>query len=197
MRKSEILNAFFAPVFKNKTSCSPDTWSPEKEDRDEEQNEAPIVQGEMSWLTGDVPGDWKIVNVTPICKKGEKEDLRNYGSVTLTSVPGKIMGQTTSNATMQHMQDNQRIKLSQHEFIIGRSCLSNLISFYDEVTLSVDEGKSEDVFYLNFIKTNTVSHSILLEKLAAHGLDRCTLPWTKTCLDGQAQRAVVNGIKSS
>ncbi|NXW37587.1 RTJK polymerase, partial [Phaetusa simplex] len=41
------------------------------------------------------------------------------------------------------------------------------------------------------------SHSILLEKLAAHGLDRCTLCWVKNWLDGCAQRAVVNGVKSS
>ncbi|KAK4822947.1 hypothetical protein QYF61_023447 [Mycteria americana] len=44
---------------------------------------------------------------------------------------------------------------------------------------------------------DTVSHSILLEKLAAHGLDRCTLRWVKNWLDGWAQRVVVNGVYSS
>jgi len=39
----------------------------------------------------------------------------------------------------------------------------------------VDEGKAADVVYLDFSKApDTVSHSIL-EKLAAHGLDRYTL----------------------
>ncbi|KAK4828513.1 hypothetical protein QYF61_026784 [Mycteria americana] len=42
-----------------------------------------------------------------------------------------------------------------------------------------------------------VSHSILLEKLAAHGLDGCTLHWVKNWLDGWAQRVVVNGVYSS
>ena len=36
-----------------------------------------------------------------------------------------------------------------------------------------------------------------MEKLAAHGLDGCTLCWVKHWLDGQAQRVVVNGVKSS
>ena len=44
---------------------------------------------------------------------------------------------------------------------------------------------------------DTVSHGILLEKLAAHGLDKCTLRWVKNWLDGQAQRVVVNGFTSS
>ena len=44
---------------------------------------------------------------------------------------------------------------------------------------------------------NTFSDSILLEKLAACVLDRYTLCWVKDCLDGWAQRVVVNGLKVS
>ncbi|KAJ7411628.1 hypothetical protein BTVI_48901 [Pitangus sulphuratus] len=32
---------------------------------------------QQSWLSGEVPDDWKLVNVTLIYKKGCKEDLRN------------------------------------------------------------------------------------------------------------------------
>jgi len=79
----------------------------------------------------------------------------------------------------------------------ARSCLINLIFFYDQVTHLVDEGKAEDVICLDFIKAfDTVPHSILLEKLAAHGLDGCTLHWVKNWLNGQAQRVMENGVKS-
>ncbi|KAK4832893.1 hypothetical protein QYF61_026443 [Mycteria americana] len=68
---------------------------------------------------------------------------------------------------------------------------------YDKVTHLVDEGKAVDVVYLDFSKAfDTVSHSILLEKLAAHGLDGWTLRWVKNWLDGWAQRVVVNGVYS-
>ncbi|KAK4827474.1 hypothetical protein QYF61_018710 [Mycteria americana] len=54
------------------------------------------------------------------------------------------------------------------------------------------------VVYLEFSKPfDTVPDSILLEKLAAHGLGGCTLHWVKNWLDGRAQRVVVNGVKSS
>ena len=81
------------------------------------------------------------------------------------------------------MQDNQGIRPSRHGFMKGRSCLTNLISFYDLVTRLVDEGKAVDVTYLDFnIAFNTVSQRILLAKLVAHGLDGCTLHWVKNRL---------------
>ncbi|KAK4823682.1 hypothetical protein QYF61_005653 [Mycteria americana] len=79
----------------------------------------------------------------------------------------------------------------------GASVHSQLNSC-DKVTRLVDEGKAVDVVYLDFSKAfGTLSNSILLEKLAAHGLDGCTLRWVKNWLDGRAQRVVVNGVKSS
>jgi len=96
------------------------------------------------------------------------------------------------------VKDNQGIRPSQHGFMKGRSCLTNLISFYDQVTCLEDAGKAVDVVCLDFGRAfDTVPHSILLEELAAHGLDGCTLRWVKNWLNGGAQRVVVNGVKSS
>ncbi|GAB0183977.1 mitochondrial enolase superfamily member 1 [Grus japonensis] len=110
--------------------------------------------------------------------KGWKEDPVNYRPVSLTLVPGKVMEQIILSAIMQRVRDNQAIRPSQHGFMKGRSCLTNLISFYDKVTCIVDEGNTVDAVDLDFSKAfGTVSHSILLEKLAAHGLDGHTLIW--------------------
>ncbi|NXA62985.1 RTJK polymerase, partial [Mohoua ochrocephala] len=133
---------------------------------------------QQSWLTGEVPDGWKLGNVMPIHKKCKKEDPGNFRPASLTSVPGEVMEQFILSAITQHLQDGWGITLSQHGFRRGRLCLTNLISFYDQVTHLVHAGKAVDVVYLDFSKAfETVSHSKLLEKLAAHSLARCTLGW--------------------
>ena len=59
------------------------------------------------------------------------------------------------------------------------------------MTLLVNEGKAVDIVYPAFRKTfGTISHCILLEKLAAFGLDGYTLNYVKNRLDVWAQRVV-------
>jgi len=65
------------------------------------------------------------------------------------------------------------------------------------VTHLVDEGKAVDVVCLDFSKAFDIfSHSVLLEKLAAHSLDGHSLHWVKNWLNGQSQRVVVKEVKS-
>ncbi|KFQ72658.1 RNA-directed DNA polymerase from mobile element jockey, partial [Phaethon lepturus] len=64
---------------------------------------------QQSWLTGEVPVAWKLANIMPIYKKGQKEDLGNYRPVSLTLVLGKVMEQIILSVIMRHIQGNQVI----------------------------------------------------------------------------------------
>ena len=57
---------------------------------------------QCSLLAGEVPEDWRLASVTPIYKKGCREDPGIYRPVSLTSVPGKIMEQIVLREIMRH-----------------------------------------------------------------------------------------------
>ncbi|KFP27131.1 RNA-directed DNA polymerase from mobile element jockey, partial [Colius striatus] len=55
---------------------------------------------EQSWRTGK---DWRKANVTPVFKKGRKDDPGNCRLVSLTSILGKVMEQLILNVMTKHM----------------------------------------------------------------------------------------------
>ena len=89
---------------------------------------------------------------------------------------------------------HDKIELSQHGFVKGRSCLTNLLEFFEEVTRKLDKGESVDVIYLDFQKAfDKALHRRLLKKLKAHGVKGKILAWIEDWLTGRRQRVGIKG----
>ncbi|KFP90626.1 hypothetical protein N311_12715, partial [Apaloderma vittatum] len=65
------------------------------------------VMSEKSQQSGEVPGDCKKGIITPLFKKGRREDCGNYQPVSLTSVPGKNMEEILLEALLRHMENRE------------------------------------------------------------------------------------------
>jgi hypothetical protein len=141
-----------------------------------------------SLYTETIPQDWKLAIVTPIYKKGAKADPGNYRPVSLTSVPCKIMESVIKDELMLHLNQHNLISDSQHGFIPGRSCATNLLTFQEVVTKCVDEGVPVDIFYLDFAKAfDKVPHGRLLVKLESKGVTGNLKNWVAEWLTDRTQ----------
>jgi len=144
---------------------------------------------QRSWESMEVPADCKLANVTAVYKKGKKEDSGNYRPVSLTSAPGKTMEKIILGTVERRLKNNAIIRHSQCGFTKGKSCLSNLISFYDKITCLVDERKVVDMVFLDFSKAfDTAPHSILLDKLSNCRMNGFMVCWVKNWLKDGAHR---------
>ena len=79
--------------------------------------------------TGIVPRDWRDAIVTPLLKKGNRSETSNYRPISLTCIVCKVLESFVKRAIVEHLEDNNLIKISQHGFMKGRSYLTNLVDF--------------------------------------------------------------------
>jgi ribonuclease P/MRP protein subunit RPP40 len=143
--------------------------------------------------SGIVPDDWKDAGVTPLFKKGNKSEAQNYRPVSMTSLICKIMESILKDAILSHLNKFSLIRGSQHGFTRGRSCLTNLLEFLEEITFQLDEGKPVDLIYLDFAKAfDKVPYQRLFKKLTAHGIGGEILKWIQGWLMGRRQKVSIN-----
>jgi hypothetical protein len=104
----------------------------------------------------------------------------------LVSLP--MSHQRATTAVVAHLLDNDLIGESQHGFIPGRSCATDLVDFMDFVTKAVDDGKSVDVLYLDFAKAfDKVPRKRLIRKMRAKGLEPGVVEWIENWLTGRTK----------
>jgi hypothetical protein len=95
---------------------------------------------------------------------------------------------------MTHLEQENLIRDSQHGFIPGRLCATNLLTFQEEITKCLDDGVPVDVFYLDFAKAfDKVPHGRLLVKLESKGITGNLKRWVKEWLANRTQRVLVDG----
>ena len=144
-----------------------------------------------------VPNQWKIAHITPIFKKGIKEDPQNYRPVSLTSVICKIFESILKDHILEHLVSNQILSTKQYGFVKGRSTTLQLLKVLDVWSEILDAGGQIDCAYLDFSKAfDTVPHKRLLEKLKNVGIKGQILNWIIDYLSGRKQQVVVNGVLS-
>ena len=85
--------------------------------------------------------------------------------------------------------ENSLLGDSQHSFLPNRSCCTALLSFLEEVTLSVDNKNYVDAIYLDFAKAfDSVPHRRLIIKLQSFGFDGLLLKWIVSLLTGRKSK---------
>ena len=61
---------------------------------------------------GCVPADWKLANVAPIFKKGNRDSPGNYRPISLTCILSRVMESLTRDHIMAHLDLYKLIRLS-------------------------------------------------------------------------------------
>ena len=142
--------------------------------------------------TGLFPSNCKNGNIAPIHKKGDKQIFKNYRSVSLLPVCGKIFERLIFNELFNFLLENNLISPSQSGFNPGDSSINQLLSITHKIYNSFDEGlEVRSVFFL--IKCGT---KVFFLKLSQNSIFGNLLDLLSSFLRNRKQRVLFNGQTS-
>ncbi|KAJ3659737.1 hypothetical protein Zmor_011411 [Zophobas morio] len=137
----------------------------------------------QSLLSTSLPSDWLKSSVTPIFKKGDKTDRKNYRPISLTAVCCKLMERILCKRIIHFAIHEGIVPDEQHGFLPGRSTETCLLYCLDKWTKAIDRGDSVDIVYIDFQKAfDKVPHRRLIHKLRELGIKGNLLKWISAFL---------------
>ena len=143
---------------------------------------------------------WKYANVTPIHKKKEKQDIKNYRSISLLPVCAKLFEKIVFKNIYNHLISNNLLTKNQSGFRPGDSTTNQLLFLVHSIHNVFEHNDSREVrsVFLDISKAfDKVWHTGLLYKLKQNGIDGKLLSLMASYLSDRKQRVLINGSVSN
>ncbi|CAG9103056.1 unnamed protein product [Plutella xylostella] len=150
-----------------------------------------------SLTEGVVPLRWKLAFISPIHKKGSKDQVGNYRPISKLCLIAKVLERIVFNQLYNRLKS--AFSPAQHGFLKGRSTVSNLVIFNDFITEEMDSNNNQvATIYTDYSKAfDRIDHYLLLQKLHIIGVRGHLLDWFRSYLNNRKQAVVLNGFTSS
>ena len=128
--------------------------------------------------TGIFPDEWKLARVTPIFKKGERDDPNNYRPISVIPSVAKIFEKCVCDQLSEYLNANNPLSHCQSGFRSLHSTLTALVDAANSWSVNIDNGLVNGIVFIDLRKAfDTIGHNILLPKLRIYGVDTISIKW--------------------
>lgn len=118
---------------------------------------------------GYFPKNWRVSNITPIFKSGDRSKIENYRGIAILNAIPKLFEKVVTDQIVHFLVD--KINEHQHGFQNGKSTSTNMVYYVSYLLLSMENNKQVDSIYTDFSKAfDKVNHKILEIKLFKIGI---------------------------
>jgi hypothetical protein len=148
-----------------------------------------------SFSTGKFPKNMKFDKCIPVYKKGDKEDPSNYRLIAMTSALSKVYEKVFLNRLEYHFERNNILNPQQHGFQKGKSTLTALFDFAEQVYNSIGAREKINVILYDFSNAfGTLYPQLLLRKLKLYGVTEDAISWLLSFLTQREQYVQIRDV---
>ncbi len=126
-----------------------------------------------SLITGTIPSSFKVAAITPILKKpgADCNDPENFRPVSNLPFLSKLLEKIVAQQVHTHLMENNLFEQFQSAYRPYHSTETALIKVTNDLLMAADSGLLSILILLDLTAAfDTISHSILLERLISIGI---------------------------
>lgn len=135
------------------------------------------------------PDCMKKATIKPLHKKDDPDKISNYRPISILPTLSKVFEKAATDQLVEYLEKNNLLSKHQHAYRRGHStqtCLAEVINYLYKL---IDQKKYAAIVSLDLSKAfDSISHSLMLNKLAKQNLSTLTLHWIKSYLSNRKQR---------
>ena len=152
----------------------------------------------QSIITGTFPNELKKAKITPIFKKGDRENMANYRPVSILPSVSKVFEKILHYQLYNYFSNNNLLIKNQYGFRKNHSTDFATLELIDKIIKDMDKNKIPLNIYLDLSKAfDTLDHQILLKKLSYYGLTENAMKMVSSYLSNRTQYVRYNDTESS
>ena len=149
-------------------------------------------------VKGVFPDSFKLAEVVPIFKSGNKNNMNNYRPISLLSPFSKIFESYVYDQLIQYLDKNEVLYKLQYGFRKDSSTELAVTQIVDDIIDVIENNSIQCSVFLDLAKAfDTVNHDILTYKLEKYGVRGPPLLLINSFLRNRCQSTIVNSVRSS
>ncbi len=153
----------------------------------------------QSLSQGQVPSAWKLSNVTPVHKSGDKAAVSNYRPISLLSLVSNVLERIVHNRITDYLSLNKLLSNNnQFGFRSGFSTQDALLTVTNDWHQMLSTHRQVGTVFFDLrIAFDSVPHSDVVNSLTTLGISGLLLAWLTKYLSNRSQKVVLGGISSN
>uniref|UniRef100_A0A8C7KU43 Reverse transcriptase domain-containing protein n=1 Tax=Oncorhynchus kisutch TaxID=8019 RepID=A0A8C7KU43_ONCKI len=132
----------------------------------------------LSFISSEIPKDWKAAAVIPLFKGGDTLDPNCYRPISILPCLSKVFESQVNKQVTDHLESHRTFSAVQSGFQAGHGCTSAMLKVLNDMITAIDKRQYCAAVFIDLAKAfDSVNHHILIGRLSSLGFSDDCLAW--------------------
>uniref|UniRef100_A0A8K9Y4M0 Reverse transcriptase domain-containing protein n=1 Tax=Oncorhynchus mykiss TaxID=8022 RepID=A0A8K9Y4M0_ONCMY len=151
----------------------------------------------LSFVSSEIPKDWKAAAVIPLFKEGDTLDPNCYRPISILPCLSKVFESQVNKQITDHFESHHTFSAMQSGFRAGHGCTSATLKVLNDILTAIDKKHYCAAVFIDLAKAfDSVNHHILIGRLNSLGFSNDCLAWFTNYFSDRVQCVKSEGLLS-